>query len=95
MVHRHVPQLALLPHVDAVVCHGGHNTVCESLAHGLPLVIAPIKDDQPIVQPPELRDAIHRVLVEPGFRAAAARVRDSFAKAGGAPAAATALEGLL
>jgi MGT family glycosyltransferase len=44
-----VPQLALLPHLDAVVGHGGHNTVCEALAHGLPLVVAPIRDDQPIV----------------------------------------------
>ncbi|MFI5828974.1 glycosyltransferase [Streptomyces sp. NPDC051578] len=44
-----VPQLDLLPHLDAVVCHGGHNTVCEALAHGLPLVVAPIRDDQPIV----------------------------------------------
>jgi UDP:flavonoid glycosyltransferase YjiC (YdhE family) len=39
----------LLPHLDAVVCHGGHNTVCEALAHGLPLVVAPIRDDQPAV----------------------------------------------
>jgi MGT family glycosyltransferase len=45
----HVPQLALLPHMSAVVCHGGHNTVCEALAHGLPLVITPIRDDQPII----------------------------------------------
>jgi MGT family glycosyltransferase len=107
-----VPQLALLPHVDAVVCHGGHNTTCEALAHGLPLVIAPIKDDQPIVadqvvaagcglrvkfgrvQPAELRDAVHHVLTEPAFRAAAARVRASFAAAGGAPAAARMLEAL-
>ncbi|HEY8547493.1 MAG TPA: nucleotide disphospho-sugar-binding domain-containing protein [Acidimicrobiales bacterium] len=44
-----VPQLALLPRMDAVVCHGGHNTVCESLAHGLPLVVAAIRDDQPII----------------------------------------------
>ena len=44
-----VPQLALLPHLDAVVTHCGHNTVCETLAHGLPLVLAPIRDDQPIV----------------------------------------------
>jgi len=44
-----VPQLALLPHLDAVVCHGGHNTVCESLSHGIPLVIAAIRDDQPII----------------------------------------------
>ncbi len=44
-----VPQMALLERVDAVVCHAGHNTVCESLWHGVPLVVAPIRDDQPIV----------------------------------------------
>jgi MGT family glycosyltransferase len=44
-----VPQLALLAEVDAVVGHAGHNTTCEALAHGLPLVVAPIRDDQPIV----------------------------------------------
>jgi UDP:flavonoid glycosyltransferase YjiC (YdhE family) len=32
-----------------VVCHAGHNTVCEALAHGIPLVVAPIRDDQPII----------------------------------------------
>lgn len=45
----HVPQLELLPRVSAVVCHAGQNTVCESLYHGIPLVLAPIRDDQPIV----------------------------------------------
>jgi MGT family glycosyltransferase len=49
LVRPRVPQLALLPHLDAVVCHGGHNTVCEALAHGLPLVVAPIRDDQPAI----------------------------------------------
>jgi MGT family glycosyltransferase len=49
IVQRRVPQLKVLEHVDAVVSHAGHNTVCESLAHGLPLVVAPIRDDQPIV----------------------------------------------
>ena len=44
-----VPQLELLPHMDAVVSHGGHNTVCEALLEGLPLVVAPIKDDQPVI----------------------------------------------
>jgi MGT family glycosyltransferase len=44
-----VPQLALLSHVAAIVCHAGHNTVVEALAHGLPLVLAPIRDDQPII----------------------------------------------
>ncbi|HEY3803595.1 MAG TPA: nucleotide disphospho-sugar-binding domain-containing protein [Kofleriaceae bacterium] len=112
IVRPYVPQLALLPHMAAVVCHGGHNTTCEALAHGLPLVIAPIKDDQPIVadqvvaagagvrvkfgrvQAPELRDAVHRVLRDPALREGAARVRDSFAAAGGAAAAAKYLEAL-
>jgi UDP:flavonoid glycosyltransferase YjiC (YdhE family) len=49
LVRESVPQLDLLSHLDAVVCHGGNNTVCESLVHGLPLVLAPIRDDQPIV----------------------------------------------
>ena len=49
VVQRRVPQLALLPHLSAVVTHGGHNTVCEALAHGLPLVVAPIRDDQPVI----------------------------------------------
>jgi MGT family glycosyltransferase len=49
IVRPFVPQLALLPHVHAVVSHAGHNTVCESLANALPLVVLPIKDDQPVV----------------------------------------------
>ena len=49
IARRQIPQLELLPQMNAVVCHAGHNTVCEALAHGLPLVVAPIKDDQPAV----------------------------------------------
>ncbi|MQY08227.1 glycosyltransferase [Actinomadura macrotermitis] len=49
LVRPHVPQLELLAQMSAVVTHGGHNTVCESLAHGLPLVVAPIRADQPII----------------------------------------------
>jgi MGT family glycosyltransferase len=49
IVRDYVPQLALLPHMHVVVSHGGHNTVAEALAHGRPMVVAPIKDDQPIV----------------------------------------------
>lgn len=46
LVQRRIPQLDLLPYLDAVVCHGGHNTVCETLTHGLPLVVLPIAYDQ-------------------------------------------------
>ncbi|MFI9075185.1 glycosyltransferase [Streptomyces sioyaensis] len=49
LVRPSVPQLALLERCDAVVCHGGHNTVCEALWYGLPLVVAPIRDDQPTI----------------------------------------------
>ncbi|MGQ0629470.1 MAG: glycosyltransferase [Sporichthyaceae bacterium] len=49
LVVERVPQLELLAHMDAVVCHAGHNTTCEALAHSLPLVVAPIRDDQPAV----------------------------------------------
>lgn len=45
-----VPLLDLLDAgvVAAVVCHGGLNTVTEALAHRVPLVLAPIRHDQPI-----------------------------------------------
>ena len=46
MVQRMVPQLELLASMDAVVCHGGHNTVCETLINGLPMVVIPIAYDQ-------------------------------------------------
>ncbi len=49
LVRASVPQLDLLPALDVVVCHAGHNTVCEALAYGLPLVVAPIRDDQPVI----------------------------------------------
>ncbi len=100
-----VPMLRLLPRLDAVVCHGGMGTVTEALAHGVPLVVAPIRHDQPVLArqvaaagagievsfasatAAELRGAVAAVLDEPGYRAAAGRVAESFAAAGGATAA--------
>ncbi|GAA2785198.1 glycosyltransferase [Saccharopolyspora taberi] len=49
LVARRIPQLRLIERSALVVCHGGHNTVCESLWHGVPLVVAPIRDDQPVL----------------------------------------------
>ena len=113
LVRPYLPILDLLPHVSAVVCHGGHNTVCESLSFARPLVVAPIKDDQPVVagqvvdcgaglrvsfgrpRAAHLKQALGRVLEEPGFEEAAAQVQASFHQAGGAARAADHLEGLL
>ena len=74
IVRGRVPQLELLPRLRAVVSHAGHNTVCETLAAGLPLVVAPIRDDQPVVADQVVR--------------AGAAVRVKFARASAATLAA-------
>ncbi|MGH3439306.1 MAG: glycosyltransferase, partial [Sciscionella sp.] len=49
IVRPYVAQLGVLAQASAVICHAGHNTTCEALSYGLPLVVAPIRDDQPII----------------------------------------------
>lgn len=49
LVRDYVPQTELLTKVDGVICHAGHNTVCETLSQGLPMIVAPIRDDQPVI----------------------------------------------
>jgi UDP:flavonoid glycosyltransferase YjiC (YdhE family) len=41
-VDQWIPQDAVLPQVDAVVCHGGYGSVVGALAHGRPLVAMPL-----------------------------------------------------
>lgn len=110
LMAKRIPQAEVVRKAAAVICHGGHNTVSETLASGLPLVIAPIRDDQSMlaqqvesagaglrlrfdrVKAPDIRGTITEVLTEPAYAAAAARVRASFAAAGGVVAAADHLE---
>jgi len=48
-ITRRVRQIDLLPDVHAVMCHGGHNTVAEAMLFGVPVIVAPIRDDQPYI----------------------------------------------
>ncbi|MFC7221330.1 glycosyltransferase [Streptomyces polyrhachis] len=108
-----IPQLRILALAEAVICHGGHHTVAEALWYGVPLVLAPMRGDQPVVagqavatgaavrvrfgrtDADRIGHALDSVLMEPGYAAAARRVRDSFRTAGGALAAADHLEELV
>jgi MGT family glycosyltransferase len=111
-VERFVPLSDLLPRTAVVVTTGGSGTVMASLAHGVPLVVAPSDWDQhenawrvawsgagvrlPFrgCRPAPVRAAIERVVQEPSFRQAAARLRDDLARRGGAIEAAELLREL-
>jgi hypothetical protein len=47
--HPDVVTPALARHAAAVVCDGGHSTVCAALADAVPLVVVPLTGDQPLV----------------------------------------------
>ncbi len=40
-IAHYIPQTLLLPYCDAVIFHGGYNTLLSALWHGLPMVIIP------------------------------------------------------
>ncbi|MFJ7216342.1 glycosyltransferase [Amycolatopsis sp. NPDC098790] len=104
-----IPQVAVFEQASVVVCHGGHNTVCEALAAGVPVVVAPIRDDQSMlaqqvtragagvrVRFDRAKAADIRKAIESAeqYRPGAQRIRESFEAAGGAEEAATHLESL-
>ncbi|VVJ16023.1 Glycosyl transferase [Amycolatopsis camponoti] len=108
-LERRIPQVAVFARASVVVCHGGHNTVCEALAAGVPLVVAPIRDDQMMLAEQvtsasagvrlrfdRAKSPDIRKAIESAdqYRPGAQKVRESFAAAGGADEAATHLESL-
>jgi UDP:flavonoid glycosyltransferase YjiC (YdhE family) len=109
LLARRIPQVAVFARASVVVCHGGHNTVCEALSAGVPLVVAPIRDDQSMLAQQVVTAAagvrirfdrakaadIRKAIESAGeCRAGAGKIRDSFEAAGGAEEAATHLESL-
>ena len=106
----HVPHCSLLPYTTCVVCHAGPGTTQKALAAGVPVVAVPFGRDQFEVArrvevadagvrlPPNeltverLRVAFRRAITK---KAGAARIAAAFHEAGGAPAAAAAVETLV
>jgi MGT family glycosyltransferase len=46
IIRKRIPQLQILPYLNLVICHGGQNTVAETLSCGIPLIVLPIAYDQ-------------------------------------------------
>jgi MGT family glycosyltransferase len=109
-IERFVPHTPVLERAACVVCHGGMGITQKALAYGVPVVAVPFGRDQPEVarrvevagagvrlpsrklNPTRLRDAVRRAIE---LRPAAERIAAAFRRAGGATAAADALEELL
>jgi MGT family glycosyltransferase len=109
-VERYLPHGPILRRAAAVISHGGMGTTQKALAAGVPVCVVPFMRDQFEVarrvehcgggtllaakrlRPDRLRDAVEGAIA---CRPGAQRVGEAFARAGGAEAAAAALEGLL
>ena len=83
-VERWVPQADLMPHVAAMVCHGGSGTVTMGLAGGVPMAVVPLFADQPWNA--ERVDAIGAgIALNGGPEAAIAGLRDAVVRLTGDP----------
>jgi MGT family glycosyltransferase len=109
-VERFLPHSPLLERAVCLVCHAGMGVTQRALAHGVPVVAIPFGRDQPEVArrvavagagvllparkltPQRLLGGVEEALK---LRPGAERLAAAFASAGGAPAAASALETLI
>lgn len=109
-VERFLPHGPILRTAACVVCHGGMGTTQKALAAGVPVCVVPFGRDQVEVArhvvvagagtrvsprrltPARLRRAVREAIA---LRPGAERIAEAFRRAGGAPAAADALEELL
>jgi UDP:flavonoid glycosyltransferase YjiC (YdhE family) len=48
MVRAYVPHERVLPHMSAVISHGGLSTITAALSHGLPMICVPQGREQPV-----------------------------------------------
>lgn len=85
LVHDWVPQEAVLDHASLTVCHGGMNTILDSLAAGVPMVVIPLAFEQAAIAARLKRAGVAEVLAS---RASAARLASAIAKVRETPACA-------
>ena len=83
LVRDWVPQEAVLAQADLVVCHGGMNSVLETLAAGLPMVAMPLAFEQSAIAARLDHAGVARV---PGPRASARRLAEAITDVRTAPA---------
>jgi MGT family glycosyltransferase len=109
-VEQFMPHAPILARAACVVSHGGQGITQKALAAGVPVCVVPFSRDQFDVarrvelnnagtrlhhkrlNPDRLRRAVHNAIAK---RPGAERIAQSFANAGGPPAAATAVDELL
>jgi zeaxanthin glucosyltransferase len=109
----YAPQLQLLKQMDLLITHGGANSVLEGLAHGLPVALLPICNDQflqarfisragvgivlnPAASSPEhyRKQLLPLLEKQAPQKKAAMKIKESFARRGGAKEAANLIERL-
>ena len=78
VVMKFAPQLELLAVSDAVITHGGLNTVLEALTEGKPMIVIPFAYDQPAIAARLKR--LHVAEVLPVMRLSAARIHAAVVK---------------
>jgi MGT family glycosyltransferase len=42
-IEQYIPQTLILPHCEAIIFHGGYNSLLAALWHGLPMVVMPLE----------------------------------------------------
>ena len=109
-VDQYLPHAPIIARASCVISHGGQGITQKALAAGVPLCVVPFSRDQfDVARRVEINDAgvrLHHKRLSParlraavqtaiGKRPGAAQLAQAFASAGGAPAAAAAVEELV
>jgi len=82
LVYDWVPQEAVLEHASLTICHGGMNTVLDSLAAGVPMIVMPLAFEQTAIAA-RMRHAGVAEVLHP--RSSSSRIAETIARVMGTP----------